>query len=278
MNIYVNISAECGQERASAKLERLFKTPEIKSQRISGVFVGELFYTENPGNKTIVFFGGSGSGLAVNSPIATLLASHGFNVLSVAYFGEKGLPARPSEIPLEYFEGVFTWLLKNPITNTKEIRILSMSKGAELSLILASRYPFIKKVAAFAPHAYCFKGVTFKNVSSWTYEGKPLPFIQLKNRWIFGNMLGCFIKNKPFGFTYTYKKGLNAAKNKEAARIKIENAQADLLLFTTKQNGMWNSYDGCVQIWIRCEKVTTSTNMIGSFMKMQVNPRCLFPM
>jgi hypothetical protein len=36
--------------------------------------------------------------------------------------------------------------------------------------------------------------------------------------------------------------------NKEAARINIEDAHADLLLFATKQNGMWNTYDGCVQI------------------------------
>jgi hypothetical protein len=41
---------------------------------------------------------------------------------------------------------------------------------------------------------------------------------------------------------------LNAAKNKEAARIKIENSSADLLLFASKQNNMWNTYDGCLQI------------------------------
>jgi len=247
-SIFINIVAECEQDSVSVKLERLFMTREVKSYRISDEFVGELFYTENTDNKTIVFLGGSGSNLAVDSPIGAVLASHGFNVLTVAYFGEKGLPARLSEIPLEYFERVFTWLSKNPITNGKEIYLLGISKGGELSLLLASRYPFITKVAGFAPHAYCFQGLAFKNVSSWTYGGKSLPFIQLKNHWAFANMVGCFIRNEPFGFTYTYKKGLNAARNKEAARIKIENAKADLLLFAGKQNNMWNSYDGCVQI------------------------------
>ena len=247
-SLFIDIVAECEQERVYAKLERLFMTKEVKSQRISDEFVGELFYTENTNNKTIVFLGGSGSGLAANSPIAAVLASHGFNVLSVAYFEEQGLPAKLAEIPLEYFERVFTWLMKNSITKGKEIQLLGISKGGELALLLASRYPFITKVAAFAPHAYCFQGLNFKNVSSWSYEGKSLPFIPLKNHIVITNMISCFIKNKPFGFTYTYKKGVNTAKNREAARIKIENTKADILLFAGKQDNIWNSYDGCVQI------------------------------
>ncbi len=245
---FIEIVVECGQDRASAQLERLFIAGDIKRQAITDGFVGDLFYSENTSCQTIVWLGGSGSGLAVNSPVAAVLASHGFNVLSVAYFNEKGLPAQLSEIPLEYFEGVFARLSKNPITSGKEVWILGMSKGAELALILASRYPFITLVAVFSPHAYCFQGLAFKDVSSWTYEGKPLPFIRLKNRWVFASMISGFIKNKPLQFTDTYQKGLRAARNKEAARIKIENAQADLLLFTSKECGMWNTYDGSVQI------------------------------
>jgi dienelactone hydrolase len=247
-SMFITIVAECGQERTSARLERLFMTPEIKSQRITDEFVGDLFYSDNPQNKTVVWLGGSGSNLAINAPIAVALASHGFNVLAVAYFGEKGLPAQLSRIPLEYFERVFAWLANNPITAGKEIQILGMSKGAELALLLASRYPFITRVALFAPHAYCFQGIAFKNESSWTCAGADLPYIRLRNRWVFRDMLSGFVKNKPFEFTSVYKKGLAVAKNKEAARIKAEDAHADLLLFTTKECGMWNTYDGCVQI------------------------------
>ncbi len=253
-SMFIDIIAECEQDRECVKLERLFMAKEVKSQKISDEFIGELFYTENSGNKTIIFLGGSGSGLGVNSPIAALLASHGFNVLSLPYFNEKGLPARLSEIPLEYFERVFSWLSKNPITSGKEINLLGMSKGGELAMLLASRYPFITKAALWAPHAYCFQGLAFKNVSSWTYKGKSLPYIRLKSRWLFTNIISCIIKNEPFGFTYIYRRGLNTAKNKEAARIKIENARADLLLFTNKQNNMWNSYDGCVQIMNTLQK------------------------
>lgn len=247
-SMFIDILAECGQERANAKLERLFRIPEIKSQRTSDEFVGELFYSDNPNNKTIVWIGGSGSGLGINSVIAAPLASRGFNVLAVAFFGEKGLPAQLSRIPLECFEKVFTWLRNNPITAGKEIQILGMSKGAEAALILASRYPFITRMVLWAPHAYCFQGIAYKNESSWTYEGKDLPYIRLRNRWVYANMLSGFIKNEPFEFASTYKKGVAVAKNKEAARIKVEDARADLLLITSKECGMWNTYDGCIEI------------------------------
>jgi esterase/lipase len=247
-SLFIDIAAECGQDRAAAKLERRFMTDGIKVQRITDEFVGELFYTEQPGRKTIVWLGGSGSSLGVNQVIAAPLASHGFNVLSVPYFGEKGLPDQLSEVPLEYFERVFNWLSKNPITAGKDIQLFGMSKGGELALLLASRYPFITKVALFSPHAYSFQGLAYKDRPSWTYAGKPLPYIRLKNRWLLGNMLSCFIKNEPFTFAHTYKTALAVAKNKAAARIRVEDAQADLLIFTTGQNGMWNSSDGCIEI------------------------------
>jgi esterase/lipase len=247
-NMFIDIQAEYGQERASVRLERLFKTPEIKSQRITDEFVGEFFYSDHPENKTILWLGGSGSNLAINAPIAAALASHGFNVLAVAYFGEKGLPPQLSRIPLEYFEKVFAWLQNNSLTAGKEIQILGMSKGAELALILASRHPFITKVALFAPHAYYFQGIALRNESSWTYEGKDLPYIRLKNSWFLADMLKSFIKNEPFEYTSVFKKGLAVAENKDAARINVKNAKADLLLFTSKECGMWNTYDGCVEI------------------------------
>jgi hypothetical protein len=123
-----------------------------------------------------------------------------------------------------------------------------MSKGAEPALIFTSRYPLITRAAAFAPYAYWFRGLAFKNVSSWTHREKSLPFVQLRNRRLIADTLSCFIKNKPFGFTHTYKKSLEAAKNKEVARIKVEDAHADLLLFTSRECGMWNPYDGSVEI------------------------------
>jgi len=247
-SLFIEITAECGQAREQVKLERIFQTPEIKSQKITTPFVGEFFYADSHDRPTILWLGGSGSNLAINALVCAPLASHGFNVLGVPFFGENGLPGQLSRIPLEYFEKVLAWLESNPITAGKAIQVLGMSKGAEAALILASRYPAIKRVALWAPHAYCFQGIAFKNASSWTYGGKDLPYIRLKNRWVIAHMLDCMIKNEPFGYVHTFRKGLALAKNKEDARIKVENAQADLMLFTSKDCGMWNTYDGSLEI------------------------------
>ncbi len=245
---FINFVAECGTQKSMVRVERRFAAEGIKHVKISDVFIGELFYDDNPDRKTIIFLGGSGSGLAVNSPIAAALASHGFNVLSLPYFNETGLPSGLSKIPLEYFERVFEWLSADPRTKCREIFILGMSKGAELSLILASRYKAITRVAALAPHAYCFQGINFRNASSWTYGGKQLPYIRIKNGWVFADMLRCILKNRPFGFAHTYSRAVNSAKNRDEVRIRVENANAELLLIAGKQNNMWNSHEGCEQI------------------------------
>jgi hypothetical protein len=247
-NLVINVAAECGQDRTSARLERLFLAPGVQRQKTPDELVGELFYTEAAHGPTTIALGGSGSYLGAVLPLAALLASHGLNALALSYFRDPGLPQDLAEIPLEYFENAFAWLSDNPITQGKGIQILAQSKGAELALLLASRYSRISKVAALAPHAYCFEGLNMKNVSSWSYRGESIPFIPYNKLAMYRHMLGCMIRNMPFGYTYVHEQALSAAKNKEAARIKVENAQADLLLFAGKQNNMWNTYDGCVVI------------------------------
>ncbi|MGK5507494.1 acyl-CoA thioester hydrolase/BAAT C-terminal domain-containing protein [Brevibacillus formosus] len=261
-NIALNISAEhplviemyfeCGEERDTVRLERMFKSPGVISQKIHDPFVGELFYTPCTNYKTIVVLGGSDGSLDSLSLIAGPLASRGFHVLNVGYFGLEGLPEKLEEIPLEYFEKIFAWLKDNPITQANEIYVHGTSKGGELALLLASRYEVIKKVAASAPHAYCFQALdglmSGKNVSSWSYAGKSLPFIPVDNDIFFEHQRHCLDLHTPFGFTTTYRESMNRAANKEAARIKIENANADILLIAGQQDNVWNTYDGCLDV------------------------------
>jgi BAAT / Acyl-CoA thioester hydrolase C terminal len=76
--------------------------------------------------------------------------------------------------------------------------------------------------------------------------------------------LSCFIKNKPFGFTYLYRKMLKNAKNRNEARIKIENAKADLLFLTTKDCNMWNTYEGSIELMdtLRKSRYQHSYNLV----------------
>jgi pimeloyl-ACP methyl ester carboxylesterase len=246
---WIDIIAECGRDSSSVKVERRFMSPELKCLEINDDFIGKLFYTENSSNKTIIFLGGSSNeDLSTILPLSALMASHGFNSLALAYFGQKGLNSALAEVPLEYFEKVFAWLEKSPVTNCKEIYVYGGSIGAVLALLLASRYPMITKVVAVNPIAWCFQGLTLKRVSLWTYGGKSLPFIKFAWLSTFAYMMRCFMKNKPFGFTFMYRKSLADANNKEEARIKVENSNADILLFGGQKDGWWDTHNACLNI------------------------------
>jgi dienelactone hydrolase len=244
--IRIEIVAESGSERTSVTLERRFLAPNVRRERLPAPMAGELFSSPDARSDRVVLVPtGSGGDLGTVLPIAALLASHGINALGLAYFEEEGLPSALARIPLEYFEQVFAWLQSHPTVGAREIEILGISKGGELALLLASRYPFVTKVAALAPHAYCFQGITFRTRSSWTYEGADLPFIRLSARVLIESGLRAFMRDRPFGYVTTYRKGVKAAMNAEAARIKVEESNADLLLFAGRRDGIWNSYDGC---------------------------------
>jgi dienelactone hydrolase len=58
------------------------------------------------------------------------------------------------------------------------IAVIGASKGGELSLLLASMFPEIKVVVAYASGSLIGTGIDREhsgNVSSWSYRGKPLP-------------------------------------------------------------------------------------------------------
>jgi esterase/lipase len=251
-SMFIDIVCEYEKEKKCVRLERMFKLPKVKRQQITEEFKGELFYTEKSLGKTIILLGGSDGSRNGLSFLAGPLASRGFNVLVVGYFNEEGLPKKLEEIPLEYFEKVFSWVKENPLTYDNDIYIHGTSKGGELALLLASKYPIISKVAVSAPHAYCFQALnglmSGKNVSSWSYKGKSLPFIPVDNDIFYDHQRDCLEKNISFGFTSTYKKSVEKAKNREEARIKIENAHADLLLIAGHKDNVWNTYDACLEM------------------------------
>jgi len=248
-SLWIDITAECGSERSSARLERRLMSPELKCLEIHDEFVGQLYYTGNSSSKTVIYLGGSSNeDLCTILPPAALLASHGFNVLALAFFGAKGLNSALAEVPLEYFEKVFAWLEKSPLTRCREIYVYGGSIGAELALLLASRYPVITRVVAVNPLAWCFQGLTLKRVSQWTYAGASLPFVRLSWGSALSDMWRCFIRNEPFGFAYTYRKSLEAAANREEARIKLENSNADVLLFGGQKDGWWDTHNACLEM------------------------------
>lgn len=59
-------------------------------------------------------------GGGLSEPRASLLASKGYVVLALAYYGYKGLPKTPQNLDLEYFEEAVTYLKKRPEVSVHE--------------------------------------------------------------------------------------------------------------------------------------------------------------
>lgn len=249
----MNMVFESSNERKEINLKRLFKTEDVIVKHICEEgFSGELFYKEKSNNKIILMLGGSDGNMSAITLMAAPLASKGVNVLMVPYFASEGLPEKLEKVPLEYFEKIFKWIENNEIISSKEIFLHGTSKGGELALLLASRYKQIKKVVAVEPHSYCFQALNGmncgKNVSSWSHKGESIPFIGIDNNIFIEDQKKAIENGIPFGFASTYKKSIERVTNKEEARIKVENSEADILMFAGKEDNIWNSYDGCLVI------------------------------
>lgn len=251
--IIMNMIFESSDEKKEINLKRLFKTEDVIVKHIyEEEFSGELFYKEKSNSRTVLMLGGSSGDVQAMALLASPLASKGLSVLVVPYFASEGLPDKLEKVPLEYFEKIFKWIENNEVTKSKEIFLHGTSKGGELALLLASRYKQVKKVVAVEPHAYCFQALNGmmigNNVSSWSYKGDSIPFIEVDNNIFIEEQKKAIEQGFPFGFASTYKKSIERATNKEDARIKVENSEADILMFTGKEDNIWNSYDGCLEI------------------------------
>src|SRR5205085_10788827 len=72
---------------------------------------------------------------------AAVLASHGYPTLSLAYFGEPGLPQELRSIPLEYFRGALRWLAARPGVDGRRLVVLGISRGGEAALLAGISFP-----------------------------------------------------------------------------------------------------------------------------------------
>ena len=175
-----------GRVVARAAARRLLARPEVTtrllSERQDGL-VGRFATTGGAAPRpAVLVLGGSEGGLSRN-PTAELLASHGYDALQLAYFGERGLPPKLERIPLEYFARALDWLAARPGVDPQRLFVLGASRGAELALILGSRFPaLVHGVAAYAPSSYvvpALDGVT----PAWTHHGAPVRPVALSGGW-----------------------------------------------------------------------------------------------
>lgn len=189
----------------------------------------------------IICYGGSEGG--PNFEEAKRLAMEGCETLAVFMFGMKNQPKTLTKVPLEQFEDVLRYI--RPKIGTEPITILGTSKGAEYALNLATKYPEISNLILIAPSAYNFAGLDFDHYgSSWTWQGKELPYIDLKDNSfikVFKSILLPALLKKPITYKAMYDAAIEKDKIRDQKRIPVQNTKANIILLVGEDDQMWDS-------------------------------------
>ncbi|MEM9987115.1 MAG: acyl-CoA thioester hydrolase/BAAT C-terminal domain-containing protein, partial [Bacteroidota bacterium] len=159
--------------------------------------------------------------------------------LSLPYHRQKGLPALPEEIPLEYVESAIKWLRQQPEVNPHKVIVMGASRNAELALLVASYFPkLVQGVIAYAPSSVSWSNTVlpFNSDSmkpSWTFENKPVPYIPMPK--LKGGEAET-LETLPY-----WRQGLSDSTAVNRAFIPVENINGPLLLLSGKDDQVWPS-------------------------------------
>lgn len=184
----------------------------------------------------VIVFGGSDGGIPEQLAIA--VAAEGVTCFGLAYFGAKGLPHNLVEVPLEYVEGAMSWFRQHQETAGGRIGAVGVSKGAELALLTAAMFPrHIGAVAAFAPSSVVFAGINRfggrSERSSWSHEGRPLPFVPYRRG------VRAAVSLRGMSVAPIYAAALDNVDAVRDAAIQVERIDGPIVLVSGDDDRMW---------------------------------------
>lgn len=223
---------------ASFDVERLMRSNSVKRIPIKkDGLVGVLFLPPSQSPlATIITLEGSQGG--IHEAKAQLLASHGYAVFALGYFGMKDLPQDLVEIPLEYFSKAIDWLKSRSELNGK-IGLYGCSRGAELALLLGTFLKSVDAIAAVMPSSVVQPGLK-PCTSAWSYQDVPLPAAAIKPA-VENRSRGCNSKD-PIVMKDNFIQGMVEDPQAFAnAAIHVEHITSPLLTIAGGADNMWPS-------------------------------------
>ncbi len=176
----VVFTADSGGRSATTTIARTVAPATVHVQPVTvatdglyGVYAAPSALTAGS-SPAVVIWGGSEGGLSTTAD-AELLAAHGIPTLALAYFGEPGLPAGMTDIPIEYFEKAVAWIGRQPGVDPQRIIVDGISRGAEAALLTSAYDPRVAGVISIVGNDSVVCGLPGCVGSAWSLAGRPLP-------------------------------------------------------------------------------------------------------
>jgi len=178
----VTLSVELdGKTVSSRNLLREARTTDVVERHLAlsnAGFIATYFTRPKTLSRraAVLLFGGSAGG-ETRDLEASLLASHGYPALSIAYFGEPGLPQELADIPLEYFVNALNWLRAQAEVDPQRILVSGVSRGSEAAQLLGVYAAhLVHGVIALVPSNVAICAYPGCDRPAWTLGGRALPY------------------------------------------------------------------------------------------------------
>ncbi len=232
-----------GSRSTSHRIRRVFEGPEVTSRPVNEQgLVGVLLQPPGPGpHPAVLVVGGSGGGLGGSQQRASLLASHGFSALALAYFASEGLPAALDRIPLEYFGTALQWLAVQPGVAADRLGVMGSSRGGELALLLGAHFPTIRAVVAYVPSGIVWPAYPATGHSAWTLGGEEIPFAETMTLEEWGKALAeGKVSEDSFDWSLV---PLRDPEYAQRASIPVERINGPVLMISGTDDKLWPSFE-----------------------------------
>lgn len=253
VDVHIRVSNQGGLVERSVRWLSPRDHPDVTKETIRrSDLVADLYLPRSRQGPVpaVVVLGGSGGGF--NSERASLLATHGYAVLDVAYFGVEGTPKYFVEsMPLEYFMGAVGVLEGDPRIDASRIAVMGKSYGAQLALLLASHEPRIHLVIAEAASSFVTGTPATYPVgpvsSAWSLDGEAFPFLNGQ-----GEEDGP-VSPTQITVSTSGELALEHVPEAESAAIAAERINGPVLLITGEADRLWASTVMAEQVTRRME-------------------------